>query len=348
VNESHFELCEMSKVVSLVIPSYNHALTVNLALSSCVQQTHKNCEIIVIDDGSTDTSLTSLNEFKLKHHHIRVVSIVHSGVASAFNRGIEEAAGDYIARMDADDVMHPEKIAKQVKFLDENPEVGVVSCLVQHGGNRETQEGYARHIDWINSLVTHEQISLNRFIDSPVCNPTVMFRKELVNRHGAALEGNFPEDYEMWLRWMDAGVRFEKIPEVLFTWNDLPTRLTRNDERYSPDAFGRAKIQYLVKFIKQNNPTGRPLYVCGGGRITRKKSKLLIESGIDIGAYVDIDPARVGSEIDGVLVIALSDLPPKESAYVVNFVSVRGAREELQKLLESKGFEHGPDYISAG
>lgn len=336
------------KMVSIVIPTYNSLRTLQPALKSCLVQTYPEIEIIVVDDGSTDETLLWLNEVKLIHHRVRVLTIEHSGVAAAFNAGIEDSTGEFIARMDADDNMHPEKIAKQVKFLNEHPDIGVVSCLVNYGGDRTTQEGYARHVDWINSLVKHEQIALNRFIDSPVCNPTLMFRRELVEKHGGAREGDFPEDYEMWLRWIDAGVQFAKVPEVLFTWNDLPSRLTRNDARYSAEAFERAKIQYLVKFIRANNPEARPLYVCGGGRITRRKSKLLIESGLQIGAYVDIDPARIGSDIDGIPVIGVSDLPSRASAYIVNFVSVRGAREELKKLLIRNHFMEGIDFIDAG
>lgn len=335
-------------MVSIVLPAFNSYKTIQAAIKSCLMQSYPEIEIVVVDDGSTDDTLLWLNELKLIYHNIRVLTIPHAGVATAFNTGIENATGNYIARMDADDIMHPEKIRKQVEFLDANPDIGLVSCLVNYGGDRNTQEGYARHVDWINTLVTPEEIALNRFVDSPVCNPSVMFRRELVTQHGGARDGDFPEDYEMWLRWMDAGVQFAKIPEVLFTWNDLPSRLTRNDERYSAQAFERAKIRYLVNFIKENNPGGRPVYVCGGGRITRKKSKLLVESGLLIGGYVDIDPARVGSDFDGVPVIGLSDLPERTSAYVVNFVSVRGAREELHKLLLRKQFREGRDFVSAG
>jgi glycosyltransferase involved in cell wall biosynthesis len=335
-------------MVSIVIPTYNSITTLPLAIDSCLGQTFPHIEIIVVDDGSTDNTLLWLNELKLIHHNIRVIAIEHSGVTAAFNRGLEESTGEYSARMDADDIMHPEKIAKQVKFLEDHPEVGVVSCLVQHGGDRETQEGYSRHIDWINSLVTHEQIALNRFIDSPVCNPTVMFRGELVEKYGAAREGDFPEDYEMWLRWMDAGVRFAKIPEVLFTWNDLSTRLTRNDKRYSPEAFERAKTLYLIQFIQENNKTNRPLYLCGSGRITRKKSELLLQSEMRIGGFLEIDESKCGKEYNGIPVIHFRNRPDALHAYIVNYVSVRGVREELRNAFLSENRQESQDFIMAG
>ena len=265
------------------------------------------------------------------------------------NTGMENATGKYAARMDADDVMLPVRLEKQFAFLEANPEVGLVSSLVKHGGDPEKQEGYAAHIQWINSLITHEEISLNRFVESPVCNPSVMFRSEFFRKYGPCRDGNFPEDYEIWLRWLDQGVRMEKIPEVLFVWNDLPGRLTRNDQRYSAEGFERAKTTYLAEFItEQNLKKDRPLYLCGAGRITRRKSDFLAASGLQIGAYIDVDPKKIGKNYNGIPVIGIDDLPPKEKAYVVSYVSNRGARETIRGILIHKGFSEGKDFILAG
>jgi glycosyltransferase involved in cell wall biosynthesis len=305
-------------------------------------------ELICINDGSTDDTESAIAHAAQLDSRIKLISSEHLGVANAFNFGISKANGSYIARMDADDMMHPERLKKQVEFLQARPEIGVVSCLVNYGGDRNTQEGYARHVDWINSLVTHEEISLSRFVDSPVCNPSVMFRKELVAQYGGAVQGDFPEDYEMWLRWMDAGVRFEKIPEVLFTWNDIPSRLTRNDARYSTDAFERAKTDYLVKFIRTNNAQRRPLYICGSGRITRKKSELLQKSGLTIGGFLEIDTTKAGREYEGIPVIRFENRPDSNHAYIVNYVSVRGAREQLRNIFNAEGRTEGDDFVMAG
>src|ERR1044072_2454796 len=175
-----------------------------------------------------------------------------------------------------------------------------------------------------------------------------MFRRELAEIHGGALNGSFPEDYEMWLRWMDAGVQFAKVPEVLFTWNDLPTRLTRNDDRYSPSAFERAKTKYLVNFIRKNNPENRPLLICGTGRITRKKSAFLIESGIPIGGYLEIDPRKTGKTYNGIPVFSLDRILGKTQAYIVSYISIRREREKLRELFLTHGLAEGTDFVMAG
>lgn len=334
-------------MVSIVLPVFNAQYTVQAAIQSCLDQSYTEIEIIVVDDGSTDGTADALANHKADS---RVVlhTIAHAGVAEAFNFGLQKAKGNYIARMDADDVMHPERLAKQVQFLEAHPEIGVVSCLVQYGGDRGTQEGYARHVDWINTLVTPTEIAMNRFVDSPVCNPSVLFRTELMTQHGGARHGDFPEDYEMWLRWMDAGVQFAKVPEVLFTWNDLPSRITRNDERYSGEAFERAKTQYLLNFIEANNDGQRPLFICGSGRVTRKKSELLQHSNMVIGGFLEIDASKAGRAYNGIPVVRFEDRPDSKRAYIINYVSVRGAREELRKIFTAEGRTEGKDFVMAG
>lgn len=334
-------------MVSIVLPAFNAQHTILASIKSCLEQSYTEIEIIVVDDGSTDDTLGALANYK-SDPRVFIYTIPHAGVADAFNFGLNKAKGQYIARMDADDAMHPERLATQVQFLETHPEIGVVSCLVHYGGDRGTQEGYARHVDWINSLVKPEEIAMNRFVDSPVCNPSVMFRAELVTQHGGARHGDFPEDYEMWLRWMDAGVQFAKVPEVLFTWNDLPSRITRNDERYSPLAFERAKTEYLVRFINNNNPEQRPVYICGSGRITRKKSELLQRSNASIGGFLEIDASKAGRTYNGIPVVRFEDRPDSKRAYIISYVSVRGAREELRKMFTAEGRTEGKDFIMAG
>lgn len=336
-------------MVSIVLPVYNAAATIEAAVNSCLKQSFRDFELLLVDDGSTDETASILKRLSGTDSRIRIISIPHSGIASAMNTGMENAKGKYIARMDADDEMFPHRIEKQFHFLEANPECGLVSSLVKHGGDPQKQEGYAAHINWINSLITPEEILLNRFVESPVCNPSVLFRKELIQEYGACREGDFPEDYEIWLRWLDAGVRMEKIPEVLLTWNDLPGRLTRNDPRYSAEAFEKAKTIYLAKFIReQEADKQRSLFLCGAGRITRKKSDFLIASGLNIGGYIDIDPKKIGKMYNDLPVISLDELPAKENAYVVSYVSNRGAREAIRKILKEKGFEEGKDFILAG
>src|SRR5207247_9233486 len=127
------------------------------------------------------------------------------------------------------------------------------------------------HVDWSNTLLSHQEISLARFVESPVVHPSVMFRRELIDRLGGYAEGQFPEDYELWLRWLEAGVRFEKLPEALLRWRDRDARLSRSDPRYDSEAFYRMKAIYLARWLAANNRHHPKIVVCGAGRLTRRR-----------------------------------------------------------------------------
>ena len=333
--------------VSVILPVYNASQSIEIAVRSCLEQSYPGFELILVEDGSTDETPAILSRISETDKRIRIFFRPHGGIVDALNSGIAESRGEFIARMDADDVMYPERLSKQLEFLDENPHTGLVSCLVEHGGHPELQEGYARYIHWINSMTGAEEISVNRFVESPLAHPSVMFRRTLVEKHGGYRSGNFPEDYELWLRWMDAGVQMEKIPQQLLFWSDLSGRLSRIDERYSPEAFNKIKTDYLIRFLEKKI-NGRKIWLCGAGRGTRRKSDLLFDSEFSFGGYIDVDPLKTGKSFNGLEVYGVEGIPDKREAYLVSYVGTRGARDEIRRDLMLRGYEEGKDFVMAG
>jgi glycosyltransferase involved in cell wall biosynthesis len=337
----------MKPAVSVVMPAWNAAATVAAAVASVRAQTLRAWELVFVDDGSSDGTLVAVEEAAKGDARMRVLRCEHGGIVAALNSGIAAARAALIARMDADDVMMQDRLAAQVGFLEAHPEIGVVSCLVEFGGDRAAARGYALHVDWINSIAEPDAIARNRFIESPLAHPSVMFRRELIDRHGGYAETGGPEDYELWLRWMDAGVRFAKVPEVLLRWNDAPARLSRTDERYGESAFYGCKCRYLARWLQAHVAAERRILLWGAGRITRKRFSVLGEHGTQIAGYIDIDPGKVGSRVAGVPVIGPDAIPARETCFVVGGVGVRGAREMHRAMLEARGFAEGVDFIFA-
>ncbi len=327
--------------VSVVMPVYNAADTVVQTLDSLRAQTHSPLEIIAVDDGSTDGTTDLLRQ----QRDIVLLERPHRGIVPALNDGLAVASGKYIARMDADDLCTPERMAVQAAFLDASPRIGLVGCRVEFGGDRGKQAGYAAYVDWINSLTLPQDIALNRFVESPFAHPSVMFRKELVSACGGYRDGAFPEDYELWLRWMDHGVKMGKVDETLLRWNDPPTRLSRTDERYAVDAFYRTKAAYLYKWLETNNPHHPDVMVWGAGRVTRRRAALLEEHGIRIRGYIDIKPRRLNC---GTPVIPPEEIPPAPHGFIIPMVSSRGARVKIARFLRDKGYIPGEGCIFCG
>jgi glycosyltransferase involved in cell wall biosynthesis len=329
------------------MPVWNAEPTLASAVDSVIAQTEPGWELIAVDDGSTDGSFGLLDSAARRDPRIRVLAGPHRGVVAALNRGLASARGRLIARMDADDVALPARLARQRDHLDTHPDVGVVATRVVFGGDPWRSAGYARHVAWTNTLVSHAAIALGAFVDAPLAHPSVMFRAELVARLGGYAEGDFPEDYELWLRWLDGGVRFDKLAEPLLVWRDGPGRLSRRDPRYAPAAFSRVRARYLARWLARHNPHHPAVTVWGAGRVTRQRARWLTAHGVRITAYVDIDPRKVGRRVDDAPVLAPGDLPRPGQSFVVSYVGSRDARALIDARLRALGYREGADYLLA-
>lgn len=322
------------------MPVYNAGKTIETALESLRAQTYQPLEIVVVNDGSTDNTL----EYLHRQRDIVLLDHSHRGIAAALNDGLAAASGDFIARMDADDVCHPQRIEEQVAYLDIYQDVGLVGCRVAYAGDRSTQAGYAAYVDWINELVEPQEIELNRFVESPLAHPSVMFRRMLFEEYGAYRAGPFPEDYELWLRWMANGVKMAKVDSELLAWHDLPNRLSRTDARYGTDAFYAIKMEYLAMWLKVHNPHHPDIVLWGAGRVTRKRAGFLARHGVRIKGYIDLKPRTLDC---GTPVVTPEDVPSPQHAFVVAMVANRGARDEIRRHLQQCGYIEGVNFICA-
>lgn len=243
--------------------------------------------------------------------------------------------------MDADDEALPEKIELQKKHLDTNPSAGAVACMVEHVPLHNDPGGFRRFVDWNNSIVTSEEISLNRFIELPLVNPTLMWRKEISEKHGLYREGNFPEDYEMILRWLDSDVRIDKIDRIMLKWYDSLSRLTRTDKKYRDRSFFKIKSIYLEKWLGKNNPFHPIVSVWGASRISRRRARLLEDLGIEIEFYIDTKKTR---QIDKQIVY-YEDLPETGEMFILSYIRQLDNRDRIRRFLIEKGYREGENFM---
>lgn len=334
--------------ISVVMPAWNAAETLEAAVASVLAQSEPNFELIVVDDGSTDATPALLARLAAGDRRLVVLTRPHEGIVAALNAGLAQVRGRYVARMDADDVAMPERLARQRAHLDAHPDIGLVSCRVRHQApDGQTNAGYAWHVDWLNDLVDERALALNRFVESPFAHPSVMFRAELPSRHGGYRAGPFPEDYELWLRWYERGVRMHKLPETLLVWNDLPGRLSRTHENYAVDAFYRLKAEYLARWLARNNPRHPEIVVWGAGKTSRQRARLLEAQGLVVRAYVDVAEAKRGRTCYGKPIWLYDELTNPAQGFVVSYVGKRGAGAFIRGHLTAHGFAEGRHFLLA-
>lgn len=331
-------------LISVLLPVRNAAATLEAALRSLFAQrcaAHAplpSFEILAINDGSTDQSPALLEKFACREPRLRVLHRPHAGIAAALNAGLACARGSLVARMDADDLARPERLALQAAHLAADPGLGLSACRVDFGGDRVSAHGFAHFVAWQNSLLSVDDIARNRFRDTPVCHPSVMFRRELAEKWAGYAEGDFPEDWELWLRWLQAGVRMEKLPQRLLVWNDAPGRATRADSRYRREACDGLRALWLARELEKNNPFHPTVWVLGGGRMARRRLAPLWGLGLRPAAYIDIDPRKIGNRVGGVPVLGREALPRPGHCCVLNALTAHGAAEEAAQWLARAGY----------
>ncbi len=327
---------------SILLPFHNAAGTLDAAVASLVAQTYTDWELLLIDNASTDESASIAHRWAGREGRIRVLAEPRIGIAHALNTGLAHATGNYVARMDADDISHPTRLAEQVVYLDTHPEIGVLGTRTVFASSVQESQGMQAFVEWQNSILSPHEHYVKRFVDAPLAHPTVLFRRELVDRFGGYATGPLPEDHELWLRWMDAGVRFAKLPSALLAWNDHPTRLSRSHPNYSVEAFFTTKAQWLAKWLHRSL-NGRPVIIAGTSLLCQERAMLLEAAGITIHAYTDVR-ARV---VPGRHFIPHDQLPPAGEAFIVSFISQRGTGDRIAKYFADLGLVEGVDFILA-
>ncbi len=327
--------------ISVILPYYNAEKTLRRAAKSILDQSFSDFELLLIDNNSSDKSASIALDLAAVDSRIRVLQESKQGVANAMNCGLKNAHGSYLARMDADDFSHPKRLEKQHQFLSRHPETGCVGTEVQFIPHNLNSEGFQRFVQWVNSFHTPEEIELNRFIEIPLVNPTIMFRRELFEKYGGCLDGDFPEDYELQLRYLSAGVRMAKLPEALLEWHDYSTRLTRTDRRYSTKAFFKTKALYFKKWSEQNNRFHPKIWLWGAGRKTRQRAVFLEQEGLEIEGRIDI----VKSKQDA---IYYKNLPAPGRFFIVSMVTNTGAGEKIRTFLRQREYVEGDDFLLMG
>ena len=170
--------------VSILLPCYNAESTLNESLTSLAKQSYPDFEVICLDDGSQDNTPTILEKWSQRDPRFIPVRKDHQGVVKAANSGLSLCRAPIILRMDADDRCHPDRVKLQREFLLENPDVDVVGSLVEGFPKHQVGEGFQLYFQWLNSLINHEDICREIFIESPLANPSTAFRKTWIEELG--------------------------------------------------------------------------------------------------------------------------------------------------------------------
>jgi glycosyltransferase involved in cell wall biosynthesis len=228
----------MKPLVSVVLPTYNCPKYVASAIESVLSQSFRDFELLVIDDGSTDETPDVVNQYV--DPRVRVVTQSNAGLATTLNRGIELAAGSFIARMDQDDWSFPHRLARQVEYLMARPDCALVGTWAEIWVEGDRTDRLHSHPSG------NEDLQFQLLLNNPFVHSSVMIRRAALDRVGGYATDKSrqpPEDYELWSR---IAREFEvgNIPERLHVYREVQGSMSRQ---------GRAPfLDHLVTISAEN------------------------------------------------------------------------------------------------
>lgn len=337
----------MTPRVSVLLPVGGDEPALGEALGSIAAQTLRDHEVLVVLNGASAATREATRAAARDDGRVRVLELQEPDLVGALNAGLEAARTDRIARLDADDVMRPARLERQVDLLERRPDLVLVTCLSDctAAGGGDPGPGMLRFVGWLNGLTTPERIRASRFVDAPVVHPGVLFRRSSILEAGGYRRGDFGEDHDLWLRLLVRGPVFGRVPELLVDWRDRPERMTRRDPRFREEARRRLVAHHLVLGPLEGGR--RPCRIWGAGKSGRLHARAIVEAGGRVDDLLDIDPKKFGRTVAGGLpVLDAAGLGPPDGRLVLVSVSVPGAREAIAARLGALGYQEDSDFLA--
>lgn len=319
--------------ISVVMPVYNGEKYLREAMDSILGQTYTDFEFIIIDDGSKDSSaeiVRSYDDPRIRFHQ----NEHNMGVAATLNRGLDLATGEYIARMDADDISLPERFAKQVAYMDEHPEVAVCGCDIELFGARYEKRIFARE---------PKQMRADMFFSCGLAHPTAMMRGELFGPGGFRYNEQFSkmEDYALWLEVLEKH-DISCMPEVLLKYRIHPGQVTNSTGPEVCAQAQRLKERQLKKLRVETCGEKYDAFVkyCGGTALSESETAALIvylrmlsEANANAKLY-DVNGFKVS--LDAVKRRALDRLPVRQAARTAAAAGENGAAYTVGRFVRGR------------
>ena len=230
-------------LVSVVMSVYNSEKYLSEAIESILNQIYTNFEFIIVNDGSTDSSLDIIQEYMAKDERIVLISRENKGLPYSLNEGIEIAKGEYIARMDADDISLPTRFEEQVRFMEENIEIGICGIWAEVFG-----ENVKNSI--LKQPPTHEEMKIRLLFSVCFAHPTVMMRKEILVKHKLKYNLDYvnAQDYELWSK-ISEFTRMANIPKVLLKYRVSENSITTITDTQKVGLRYKLLIDVFKKYI---------------------------------------------------------------------------------------------------
>ena len=304
----------MENLISIIIPFKNEERFLRDCLDSIAEQNldEFSIEVLLIDDHSTDSSSEIASTFSNKNSIFRNIKNDSEGVINALKTGLKHSKGEYIHRMDADDLMPDNKLINLYQSLMENPKAQVATGKVRYfASGKDLSEGYQKYERWLNERVEKSDYYDKIFKECSVASPNWLVRKsDLISIGG--FDNIYPEDYDLVFSWMHNGFTITASKEVTHLWRDHMERSSRNSELYRDNSFINLKVLRFIEFYSDK----LNIVLLGAGKKGKKIAKKLIENKRDF-IWMTSNQNKIGLNIYQKLIQDEKQLELKEVDLII-------------------------------
>ncbi|MGD2072341.1 MAG: glycosyltransferase [Candidatus Thorarchaeota archaeon] len=232
--------------VSIIIPAYNAEKHIEETISSILMQDFEDFEIIAVNDGSSDKTEEVINKLSEKDSRVKLVDKKNGGAASACNEGLKHISGEYVLRIDSDDLMKQRRLSEQTKFLDENPDIdmvyGDVEVLFESTGDKIIKQALEFDRDAREILLEASkredlgEIEANWLLTTPEVNKfipagSVMLRRKVFEECKFDENLRNSEDYDLWFQVIGGGFKIKRLPMIAYVYRVHPEQKSGNPEK---------------------------------------------------------------------------------------------------------------------
>ncbi|MED5330358.1 MAG: glycosyltransferase family 2 protein [Planctomycetota bacterium] len=271
--------------VDVLLPVYRTIQTLPEAVDDLLLQEGVTLRILAIvdtdPDNQDDGTLAWLQERSDTEPRVVLLEGKGQGPGPALQVGLNAVKAPLVSHMEADDRCPPHRLSTLVRELKRDPSLqGVTSQVEQVGA---ATEGMSRYITWQNTLLTHEAMSAERFVEIPALHQTGLYHTASLQECGGyEPQGPWPLDIDFWYRWFAAGCRVGKVDQVLYSWRQHPGQSTRSDSLHHLDALRLCKIHYLEQCYGRTGSNPRPIHLISTGQTLEVWTQDLRRTEIDL------------------------------------------------------------------
>lgn len=328
-------------LVSILVPFKDTAHFLSECLDSILEQSYPYWEVLAVDDHSKDGSFDLVSAYARKDTRIKIFKNMGLGIIPALRVAYSNSSGDFITRMDSDDIMKPKRLQYMVEALISRGTGYLAVGQVKYFSNRGISDGYDRYEKWLNSLTKTATNYLEIYKECVIPSPCWLAFKTDFEACGAFEPYRYPEDYDLTFRFYGHGLKVIPCNEVLHLWRDYDTRTSRTHEHYAQNYFLEIKLHY---FLKLDHDTSRPLVVWGAGFKGKSIAKGLINNNVHFVWLCD-NPKKIDKRIYGKTLHHFSILKNLVNPQSIITVANAAAQLEIASYLKELGQRPSKDFF---